>query len=263
MNELLGTIFLFIALGTLMYILALLFLHLYQIFEEPNIEKKMRKLRKQVQPWVTVLVYSRSDEDDIDASLKALLRSYYHNFDIVVIKDYSRDAKRALEKGYKNSQKGRLVISLRAGAIVPRSFIKRAVAMKGERQRFALRIHNPVSSYSLSGILRTLDAFFWQNSYKAQVSDTKNVVVPKRTQHFSMFSILIFIVIIAACVVISDSVILWYSWLIATSYLLAIIWLGEEKVTFKLQLSFSAFSALFLLPVASFVVRLSQFRTRN
>jgi len=263
MSELLGIVFLCIALGVLIYILTLLISHLYQIFEEPNVQKKMRKLRKPVQPWVTVLLYSQGKEEDEKASLKALLQSYYHNFDIVVVKDYSKNVKVALKKAYKNSQKGEVVISLQAGVIVPPSFIKRAVVLKGERQSFDLRVNEPVLSHSLSGIIQTLDTLFWRRGYRARVSNVNTIFALKKFHSLNIFSILLFVAIMVVGVAVNDSIVVWYSWLIATCYLFAVIWLREEKVKVKLQLSFSALSAIFLMPVASFVVRLSQFRTRN
>jgi len=263
MSDLLTIMFLFVALIALIYILVLLFLHLYQIFEEPNVQRKIRKLRKPVQPWVTVLVYSQGDQADIDASVKALLRSYYHNFDIVVVKNFSKDVKKALQKGYEKSQKGEVVITLQAGTVASRSLIKRAVVLKGQRLQFTLRVNEPVFTNSFTGILQTLDDLFWQRVPKAQVSNAKNILVRKTSKRFNFVLFFIFAVIVTACVLVKDPIILWYGWLIVTSYLLAVIWLREEKVKIKLQLSFSAFSALFMLPVASVAMRLSQFRTRN
>jgi len=263
MSELLTFVFLFAALTVLVYILILLFVHLYQIFEEPNIQRKIRKLRKPVQPWVTVLLYSHGDQDAIDASVKALLQSHYHNFDIVVVKDFSRDAKKALKKGYEKSQKGEVVITLQAGTIASRSLIKRAVVLKGQRLQFALRMNEPVFVNSFTGILQTLDDLFWQRASKAQVSDAKNISVCKTSKRFNFALLFIFVAIAVASVMVNDSIVLWYGWLIITGYLLAVIWLREEKVKIKLQLSFSAFSALFMLPVASIAMKLSQFRTRN
>jgi len=263
MTELLTMIFLFVALGVLVYIVILLFMHLYQIFEEPAIQAKMRKLWKPVQPWVTVLLYSRDNEGDIEASLKAIQRRHYHNFDIVVVKDFSRDAKSALLKGYNKSQKGEVVVTLRAGAIVSPSFIKRAVVMKGQRRQLTLRFNEPAFTNSFTEVLQTLDGLFWQRASKVQVSDAKNISVCKNTKRFNFAVFFIFAAIAAVDVMVNDPIVLWYGWLLITGYLLAVIWLREEKVKIKLQLSFSAFSALFMLPVASVAMRLSQFRTRN
>jgi len=263
MSELLTTIFLCVALLALVVIVVLIFIHLNEIFEEPNIQKRMRKLRKPIQPWVTVLLYSRNNETDIDASLKAILKSHYHNFDIVVVNDYSRDAKKALNRGYRQSQKGKIVISLPAGVIVPPSFIKRAVAIKLDRKQITLGVGKPVAIGSLTEIVKSLNGLLWQHTYKVQVSDAKNIMKLKRSFHFDLLTTLFFMTIVSFSIIAKEPIILWYSWLIFTGYLLSTVWLKDEKVRTKAQLSFSAFSALFVLPVANIALSLSQFCSRN
>lgn len=263
MSELLEIIFLFFAVFALLAIMTLIFIHLYQILEEPNIQKRMRKLRKPVQPWVTVLLYSNNNESLVAPSLKALLHSYYHNFDIVVINDFSNNPIKALKKGYSKSLKGEVVVSLRAGTIVPASFIKRAVALKGERKRLTMRVSEQLYVHSLTAILKSLSSLIWQRNYKVKVSDNKNIVAIKKPVRLDFLFGLALVVIIVISLVIHEPVIVWYSWIIVTGYLFAAIWLKEEKVRTKIKLTFSAFSALFMLPVASVVMSFSQRRSRN
>jgi cellulose synthase/poly-beta-1,6-N-acetylglucosamine synthase-like glycosyltransferase len=291
MSEVLGTLFLFFALATLLAIIVLICVHLYQIFEEPAIQKRMRQLRKPVQPWVTVLLYARNNEASIEASLKALLRSHYHHYDIVVVDDCSRDGtflrvrnfitihpespvnylhrrvhqttRDALKAGYRKSKKGKVVISLQADTLVSPSFLKRAVAIKQQRMQLTMRVSEPVSTDSLSGIIQTLKNLVWHHMYQVQVSDAKNINAVKRQIQFDFLGVFILAAIILTSLAIHEAIIFWYSWLIVTSYVWAVIWLNEEKIRIKLRLTFSALSALFLLPVASIVMVFSQVRTRN
>lgn len=262
MSELLGIGFLFLAVITLIGIIILIFVQLYQIMKEPIIQKRMRRLRKPVQPWVTVLLYSCNNEPLIEPSLKALLRSHYHNFDIVVIKDYSNNLTTALKKGYKKSLKGQVVLSLQAGTIVPASFIKRAVAMKSERKKITVCVNDRLYVHSLTAIIQALSSLVWQRDYQVKVSDSKHISAVKKPVQIDFFFALLLLAIIAVSLMVQQPIVIWYSWLIVTSYLFAIIWLKEDTVKTKIKLTFSAFSALFMLPVASVVMRFSQLYSR-
>ena len=263
MTELISIVFLFIALLILLGIVILVYIHFYQIVNEPKVQKRMRRLRKSVQPWVTVLVYARHNDTGIDASVKALLKSYYHNFDIVIVKDSSRNALAALNKGYKKSQRGEVVMSLRAGTIVPPSFIKRAVALKAERQKLHLHTNERVSLKTFVEIIHSLETMFWYRANNIYLGTPKNIATIKKRLPLEFMMVFIFLLIIATSFILQEPIIIWYSWLLVTGYLFSIIWLSSETEKTKLQLSFSAISALFLLPVASIVMRFSQFHSRN
>jgi len=263
MSDLLTFIFLCTALIVLLGITVLIFIHLYQIFEEPKIQKQMRKLRKPVQPWVTVILYSRNNQPLVDVSLKAILRSHYHNFDVAMVDDRAGDGIKALKKAYRNSQKGEVVMSLRAGVIVPPAFIKRAVAIKGSRSQLALRISKSLTPGSLTGMFQSLNSLLWQRADKVQVSDARNITLPKTGLQLDILATLFFISVVSLSIATQEPILLWYAWLIFTSYLLAVIWLKEEKVKQKIRLSFSAISAMFYLPVANIALRLSQYYSRN
>jgi hypothetical protein len=263
MSELLAILFLFFAVLVLMGIIVLVFMHVYQIIEEPNIQKRMRKLRKPVQPWVTVLLYSRNNDTFTGASLKALFRSYYHNFDIVVVNDYSNDSAGALRKAHKRSLKGKIVVLLQAGAIVSPSFLKRAVAMKGKRRHFTLRVSEQLYVHSLTEIVQSLNSLLWQRTYKVKVCDAKNITAMKKLIRLDFLSVLLFAAIVIFSLIIHEPIIVWYSWLIVTGYSLAVIWLKEEKVRTKMNLTFTATSAMFILPVAIVVINFSQRFSRN
>jgi hypothetical protein len=263
MTEQISVIFLFITLFILIGIIILICRYAYQIVNEPKIQKRMRRLRKPVQPWVTVLIHSQANDTDVEGSVKSLLKSYYHNFDIVIVKDSSRDAVKALNKGYQKSQKGEVVLSLRAGTIVSPWFLKRTVALKGERKKLQLRIPETASIKSFAEIILSLESIFWHKAYSVQVSDAKNIAPVKKRIHIEWVMLFIFISVIVTSFALREPSIIWYSWLLVTGYLFAIIWLSDEKEKTKFQLSFSAISALFLLPVASIIMRFSQLHSRN
>ncbi|MDB5162450.1 MAG: hypothetical protein JWO54_235 [Candidatus Saccharibacteria bacterium] len=291
MSELLVIIFLLLAAVVLVGVIILASMHVYCIFQEVDIQTRMRQLRKPTQPWVTVLVYARNNEATIEASLKSLLRSHYHRFDIVVVDDgfadgtadrvraiinkgskvsmaylrrrVHRSSREALIAGYKKSKKGEVVISLQAGIIVSPSFIKRAVVLKGQRPQRIVRVGEQLSKNSLLNIIDALNSLAWHYSYKAQVGDAKLIGSLKKSHHFDWASVFILFAIIFFSLLFNEMVIIWYSWLLVFGYLLAVIWLNEEKIVMKLQLTFSAISALFLLPVASLLTRISQLRSRN
>ena len=287
----LGIIFLFLALAVLVFIIILIFIHLYQIFEEPAIQSKMRTLRKTKQPWVTVLLYARNSEATVIESLKAVLKSRYYNYDIVIIDDRSEDrtsqlvkdfaaahsaaritllkrrvkrsAAEALQAGYRKSKRGEVVVSIKAGVIISNSFLKRAVASKAKKEQLTLKVDSRISMNSLNEITQSLSAFFWQRSYKITVSDAKNIALSKNQIKYDFLGVIIFAFIILSSIFLQEMIIIWYCWLIITGYLCAVIWLHEESIVSKLRLTFSAISAFFLLPVASLVVSFSQLNSRK
>ena len=258
MSGLLAIIFLFCAIFTLLGIVILIFTHLYQILKEPAIQKQMRRLRKPVQPWVTVLLYSHDNDNFIDASLKALLRSRYHNFDIVVVKDRSKNSAQSLMKGYRKSMKGAVVVTLQAGVVVEPSFLKRAVALIGNRKRFTIRHSEQLKVISLTDILYSLSSLVWQHNYKVAVSDAKNITAIKKIFNTDYLFVILLLTVLLASQIIGEPIIIWYSWLIVTGYLLATIWLNEAGIKTKVKLTFSALSAFFVLPVATVILKISQ-----
>lgn len=291
MSELVEVLFLCISAVVLVLLLTLICLHLYEIFEEPKIQKEMRRLRKSAQPWVTVLVYARNSEATIGQSLQSLARSRYYYYDIVVVDDNSHDktvqkvqqfkqahprmyintlrrrthgsTEQALRAGYRKSRKGEVIISLQAGVIIGSSFIKRAAAVSRLHESYTLRVREKVQIHSLSEIIHSLENIIWQRSYKAQIGTAKNSMRIKKSVNLDFVGVTMLLVLILTSVLIHEEIIYWYSWLIATSYVAAVIWLYDEKIKTKLTLSFSAIPALFLLPVASIVMAFSQFHSRN
>ncbi len=291
MDEILELIFLCLGLVVLVSIIILVCVHLFHIFEEPAIQSKMRKLRKSSQPWVTVLVHAYNSEDTIEATLKALLKSHYYNYDIVVVDDCSKDttstiiknfinthkknsitllkrrvkrtSKEALKAGYQKSKRGKVVIVMKAGTLISSSFIKRSVAIKAERQQASVRVNKPISYSSLSDIITSLENIFWHRSQKVLISDAKYIQSITSQPTYSFVGVIALLSIIFASLVFNEAIILWYSWLLVTSYMFAVLWLKDERVGAKFQLTFAAISALFLLPVASLFQGFSQFSKRN
>ncbi len=291
MNEIITAVFLVLVTAMLVLVMALIIMNLYEIFEEPDVQKRMRRLRKSSQPRVTVLLYARDNEETIQASLGSLVQSNYHNYDVIVVNDRSQDstarlvrkfikahpkvpitlvnrqkrqtAKATLQAGYKKSKQGEVVISLRSGIDLSPDFIKRAVATKGDKERITIRLNDPVSTSTLSGITRTLNNLLWLQTKHVSVSNPNNITPTKLEVRLDVLTVLLFLGILCVSILTQETIIIWYSWIIVTSYLFAVIWLNSEGLRTKIKLSFSAISALFLLPVSSLLKGISQFRTRN
>lgn len=263
MIELVTYIFFSSSILMLLLVILLIFRQLYQISKEPAILKKMRRLRKPVQPWVTVIVYCQSKTSSVDATVASLLRNRYYYFDIVVVLDQSKDAKRAILKAYKKSNKGTIVITMLAGAIVPKSFIKRAVVTINDTTKANVRCTNPIVLNSFTDIIQSLCRQFLLSDYKIMVSDAKHSIPPTRTVRFDYVAVLLFLIVIPLSFYISEPVIILYGWLIITGYLLAVIWMDDQKLKIKFGLSYAALSAFFVVPVAKIVLYLSQLPSRN
>ena len=291
MEEQLVLAFLAVALVMLSLLLVFICRELYFIFEEPHIQKRMRSLVKNKQPSVTVLLYARNHETTIESSLKAILRNKYQNFDIVVVNDRSKDstaqcvklyiknnpnsavrlvnsykaktAKQVLQTAYKKSNRGEVVISLRATTIVPSDFIKRAVATHFQKEYTMLRVSEPVSTNSLTEIIKALNNLIWHRSKQVAVSNAQNIMPIKLEVNPEIIGLVVLIFIISVSIITNLSIIIWFSWLIITAYIFGVIWVTQQSVKSKSKLSFSAISALFLLPVSSLLQGYSQLRSRK
>jgi len=291
MSETIDVVFIFLVLAMLVFVIILICFQLYQIFEEPGMQKDMKKLRPQAQPWVTVLLYARNDERTIEDSLRSIIKNQYTAFDVVVIDDRSTDTtllkvqnfikrhpakhvavikrrvkrscRQALAAGYRKSKRGKIVISIQAGTLFPSTFLKRAVVMKGSKTQLSLPVRPPIATNSLSEIITALGTVLWQQSYTVWVSDAKNMRMPARPIRYDVFAIGILLSLFLVSGLAQEATVLWYGWVLITGYLVAVIWLHEEKVATKLKLTFSAIPALFLLPVAGFIMNIPQFRYRN
>lgn len=277
-------------IAMLVVVMVLICMNLYEIFEEPTIQKRIRSLRTSSQPWVTVLVYARNNEDTIKASLKAVAKSNYVGFDVVVINDRSTDntlkrirecdadvrtvqmtvlnrrkrisLEKTLVAGYHKSKRGEVVVTLRSGTNVPRDFLKRAVATKGSNTKVTIRLQSISNTDSLTGSIESLNKLAWHQSKKVVVSDAKNISIEKLAVRLDILSIILFLSIISVSIITQEAHIIWLGWVVVTSYVFALIWLNSEVLSTKIKLSFSAFSALFLLPVSSIIMVISQFRSR-
>lgn len=290
MSEILMTIFLVLVTAMLVLVMVLIIMNLYEIFEEPAIQKRMRALRVTSQPWVTVLLYARDNETTIQDSLASIIRTNYTRYDIVVVNDRSKDhtamrvkdfikkhpkasivlvnrrkrdtAKVALEAGYKKSKHGEVVISLRCGVAMQPDFLKRAVATKAGNELVTFRINTPSKTTSLTDIIQAFHKFIWLQPRNVIVSDADNITPTKLEVRLDILTVVLFLIIICVSILTQETIIIWYSWVIVTSYLFAVIWLNNEGLITKMKLSFSAVSALFLLPISSLLQGISQFRSR-
>lgn len=291
MSELLVLIFLTVALVLLVYLLVLICQNLYDIFEEPKIQKRMKLLTKNKQPSVTVLVYARSSAATIGDCLESFAKNKYENFDIVVVNDRSKDTtakivkqfiknhpkiamklsnsykfkndNKTLQAAYKKSKRGEVVISLRATTIVPNNFIKRAVATKFHNDYAKLYVDEPAAMNTLTEIIKTLNNLVWQRSKQVMVSDAKNIMPVKLEVNPEIIGSIVFILILSVSIITNEIIILWFCWLIVTAYIFSLIWLKQQRVTEKMLLTFTAISALFLLPISSALQGYLKLRSRN
>lgn len=161
-------------------------------------------------------------------------------------------------KGYRKSMKGAVVVTLQSGVVVEPSFLKRAVASIGNRKRFTIRHSEQLKVISLTDILYSLSSLVWQRNYKVAVSDAKNITAIKKIFNTDYLFVILLLTVLLASQIIGEPIIIWYSWLIVTGYLLATIWLNEVGIKTKLKLTFSALSAFFVLPVATVILKISQ-----
>lgn len=133
------------------------------IARRPRLRQAVARLRKPRQPAVTVLVYAQDDADVIEGCLRSLYRNSYHNYDVVVVDNVSRDetrrivrrflrthprvpsrlyakrtrvsTDRALADAYRKSAKGEYVLTLSAASRPSRLFLKSAAAHLQQRER--------------------------------------------------------------------------------------------------------------------------------
>lgn len=141
---------------------------LWMARRQRTISAQYKRLRTN-RPHITVLVYAHNSVETIAACLTSILKNRYRQYDIVVVNNRSTDATKqqlwlfqsthptarlrlynkykvspvsvALRQAYVRSQRGEIVITLRAGSVVGKTFLKDSVAHATAMNRPVLLLH--------------------------------------------------------------------------------------------------------------------------
>lgn len=265
-DELIVSIFLVCMILLSVDIFRRIFTEIFRIQNQQENTKVMRRLRKPTQPWVTVLLYG--DSSKLEMTMKALRKSRYHNYDYVVVGPRAR----TYQTAYRKSKRGKIVIALPMGVQVDPNFIKRTVAMKQDRRTWKVEVEQPVyEANSFVEIITRIQAILWRRPVKVEAfiaADLRKKVIQKRNSVLPLLSAVITqtigIGLIIAGIIYADLTVLWYAWILVSSYILILIWFHYNvRLSERFSLSLAVPSALFLIPVASAVQGISQLSTRK
>lgn len=256
-----------------------------------DVQSAMRKLRRPLQPQVTVLVYVKKSKEAVETTLRSLQKNRYSALDVVVVNEraskqqYKAPARLnvaflqrraagskmdAYRAAYRKSRRGGVVVCLEAGVTVDPLFIKRAVVTaKGDQWRVGLE--EKQNSEGIAGVVASLSQLLRNGRAFANVY-TRNALRHERKDPVSnkaawlswllwWESVLVWVILASFFLGLP---LLWYVWLAFSGYLLALVWLKAGwSVPQKLTHSFAVPSALFLLPVTSLIEAGFQLRTRK
>jgi len=233
-------------------------LQVIQTQRQRRIQASVRRLRRPVQPWVTVIVYGNSIDEEREATLRSLQRSRYYSYDVVFVGPRAR----TYQTAYRKSKRGKIVIYLQAGCVVDPSLIKRAVALSQNKREWRVSVLlKPAKITGFMGIIHQLQHVLWGRPIvvgACSAAALRQKKIPARRARPprlipAAMQIIMGVIIITAVTYEGLSA-LWYGWLIVSSYLLLLIWLHYEmNRAQRWKLSFAAPSALFLLPVSSII----------
>lgn len=241
---------------------------LARIRYEQKLRPVLRRLRKPVQPWVTVIIYRASTSDELEKTLTSLRYSRYHAYDVVVVGPRAK----TYQTAYRKSKRGKIIVCLPAGQTVDPGFIKRAVAMQQGRRTWRVALNEPVrQAEGLVGIVMQLRAIIWGKPALVDVC-TSAALRNKRIEPTG-FSLAHYSAELTQATVVAASVTaviiegwdaLWYIWLLVSVYLFMLVWIRYDVVRkARLRVSFAIPSALFLLPVASVIQGVFQLYSRK
>jgi hypothetical protein len=227
------------------------------------LEKAMRRLRKPVQPWVTVLVSGARDSDAFTVTSRSLEKSRYHYFDVVKL--YT-----SYQSAYRRSKRGKIVIILEAGQTVDRAFLKRAVASRSAKQQWWVELLPATEmEQGLINITSKLHAILrlknWSRVRVYSERQFKKIKIFKHTYRETLPLAEIALLGLVTCgIVFGGALGFLYGWAVSSTYLLALIWI-QYGTSFdeRLKLSYSSISALFFLPIASLFKGYFQLRKRK
>ncbi len=256
----------------------------------------LRRLRKPVQPWVTVLIYSKNQSESLVRTVRQVCQSRYACFDVVAISDHATDDTEArviayqasvthdrlrflkrrkpgsisdvYRAGYRKSRHGSIVVCLQAGDTVDPLLLKRAVVSAGTKQIWQVDLQQNDTQEGLFGIAWRIQRAVWNRPIKIQVCTSRalrHLSIKRRGLHL-VGSSLVWVVALALIVTVAliNTLAFWYAWLLCTIYSLALVWLSaRESGVEKWRDSLAIPSALFLVPVTHFVGVISQLSTRK
>lgn len=257
-----------------------------------ELQKIMRKLRRPALPHVSVLVYAKRSTDAVEATLQSLRKNRYGSFDVVVVNDVSNkrlysapprlevsflkrrvassklDAYRA---AYKKSRRGEIIMCLDAGAVLDPLCIKRAVALSGSRQQWHVSLEKVSQREGIGGVTSSLYGLLWTRPavvpmYRVQAfRHKKEGCALREITWLPKTAVWGALLVGALCVsFVLGPAMLWYVWVVFSGYLLGLIWLkGGWSASQKVFHSFAVPSALFLLPVTSFIEAVFQLDARK
>lgn len=263
------------------------FMEMQQLEQEQRIKKAMRRLRKPLQPWVTVLLYGEN-EDAFERTMRQIRQNRYDNFDVVRVKKHTAAGHRT---AYRKSKRGEIILCVQAGDAIDRQCIKRAVVLRTlqlsqrtrTKQSWSVPIASPTFFESgIRGIVQQLRFVLFAQSASAIPAFTRQGLrVQTQVQTPAKDTRLIFVVagaLFMATVItgaLLNTKLFIYGWLLLSAYLLVLIWLssparlgygsrlGRTAAYQKVRLSFAVPSALFLVPVASCIGGIFQLSTRK
>jgi hypothetical protein len=238
---------------------------------------------------VTVLVYAKNNTDAVEATLRSLLKNRYSALDVVVVNDKANrqrykapkrldvaflqrrivgskmDAYRA---AYRKSHHGSIVVCVDAGMTVDSHFIKRAAVTTAVHERRRIECLKEYHGEGMRGLVASLSTLLWNRRIfvwtytPSALRREKKDSVARGAAWLLRWEAVLVLVVLASFVL--SSTLLWYVWLVFSGYLLALVWLkGGLSVSQKLMHSFAVPSALFLLPVTSFIEASFQLGTRK
>lgn len=278
-NELLLFIFFLLVIVAAGDIIRRAFLTLQRERRQKEIQGAMRKVRRPLQPQVTVLVYAKDSTDAVETTLRSLQKNRYGAFDVVVVNERENtqqykapnrldaaflrrrvagskmDAYRA---AYRKSRRGSIVVCLDAGVRVDPQFTKRAAATSSSTGKWRVEYEGVYDGEGIRGVAAALSRVLW-NRRSFVWAYTPSALRRERKDRTTVWvawllwwEVTLILVILASFII--GPVLLWYVWLVFSGYLLGLIWLkGGWSASQKLTHSFAVPSALFLLPVTSFI----------
>jgi len=257
-----------------------------------ELQKAMRKLRRPHLPHVSVLVYAKRDTDAVDATLQSLKKNRYGAFDVVVVNDvlnkrtYSAPSRLdvkylkrriagskmdAYRAAYRKSRRGDVVLCIDAGDILDPFCIKRAVALAENQQQWRVSVEKESRHEGVNGVASSLYGLLWPHrtfvsAYRPQaLRNTKDLRTTQQKIHLP--KTILGGGLVAGAVLASFALgpaMVWYVWIVFSGYLLGLIWLkGGWSAPQKIFHSFAVPSALFLLPVTSFIEAVFQLGNRK
>lgn len=255
-----------------------------QSLEEKELQRAMKKLRAPKQPHVTVLVYGRNQGALLEKTVRDVCHSRYAHFDVVAINDRSiDDTERRIAKytstikrrtvvvlnrrvrrsladtyraAYRKSKKGEVVLCLRAGDSVDPLLIKRAVVASTKAPLWHVAMQGNDLNRGMLGTMQHLRQALSGHRPTATAylpSELPHIEGDHSSRWFYRTTLWLLCLLLLLFVAFTNVLALWYIWLLFSGYTLFIyVMTSAHRIDY-----FAIPSALFVLPVASFIEALS------